>query len=84
MIEDLPNNPDCGQSQPERAEDQSLEKSRRMVMDKLKALMDECLRLVVNGDASLDRLFEINRQERALIDRLGEIERDIAADQGTK
>jgi hypothetical protein len=55
-----------------------------MMMSELKALMDEGLRLVADDNASLDRLFEINRQERVLIDQLGEIERDIAAEQGTK
>ena len=84
MIEESPNNLDGGPSQSERAENQSLEQRRRMMMSELKALMDEGLRLVADDNASLDRLFEINRQERVLIDQLGEIERDFAAEQGTK
>ena len=86
MIEELSNNSGDDQSQAERTEGQSLEKKRRMAMDELKTLMDEGLRLVANAndDASSDRLFEINRQERALIDRLGKIERDIATERGTK
>jgi hypothetical protein len=80
MFEEPPKPLKDSQLQHERAEDQNLESKHRIAMDRLKTLMDEGLRLVADPDVSLDRLFEINREERTLIDRLEEIERDIAAE----
>jgi hypothetical protein len=84
MVEEPPGDEGPSQQNPERPESDTLEKRRQGLIGELSSLLDEEHKLIAQvagplTEAGVNRLKQINSQEASLIDQLGAIEREIAA-----
>jgi hypothetical protein len=80
MSEKLPGDKGSGQN-PERSRSEVLEQRREVIMQELKALIDEEHKLIATfvTDEALIHLAELSHRQANLIDQLGMVEREITA-----